>query len=172
MILFSFCFDWCTASDRTNEDKCRGLNIHNVFWSHRIKPFFSFLRQILSGLILTGCNDNETYWNLVLDKEVKLFRWLVCFKHFCILNWTILWIDDYDMQSSLVILYIWLDINLYIINHYLTPLTIIRITSSLNNHNFFILFFSYLFKIRINKLSCILHIFWIPIFRYFSLNHG
>lgn len=115
--LFSTFFICLTNSNEANKRK--GLPVFKLPYfsgAHVSKPVDSILWQSSRTFIFTGSYYNVSIRDPRWDKVIKFIWWFVCVKYFGIFYNSSLWINNNNMQASIMTFFIFF--NLYQLSIY------------------------------------------------------
>lgn len=86
--------------------KCKTLpvlNVFNLLWAHINEPLPTHSREVSRKIVLTDCDNDITLRNTIgADKLFKVLRSLKCIKYFGPLHFAVSWIDNSDVQPSIM----------------------------------------------------------------------
>ena len=125
--LFTTFFICLTNSYKAN--KCKGLTVlelPNLSRAHVGKPVYSILWQPSRAFILTGSYNDVSVRNARWYEFIKFVWCFVCVKNFCIHHNSCLWINDNNVQPSVMTFFVFFNLYQFSIYSYLCKISSIE----------------------------------------------
>ena len=85
------------------------LSVFNFvyFWrAHICEPLFGTFWKFCNTVIFTGSDNNKSIWITFNDEIIECDTWYVCVKYSSCLNLAVVWINNDNVQPSLIVVFV------------------------------------------------------------------